>query len=42
MAALAHRCGAFEAAEGVFLADTLACHWTLAASSFPYAMQIDV
>ena len=40
MAALAHRCGAFEAAEQVFLADTLACNWTLAADYFPNAVQI--
>ena len=40
MAALAHRCGASAAAELVFLADTLACNWTLAADYFPSAVQI--
>lgn len=40
MAALAHRCGAEEAEEQVFLADTLACNWTLAADYFPDAVQI--
>lgn len=40
MAALAHRCGADTAARQVFLADTLACNWTLAADYFPEAVQI--
>ena len=40
MAALAHRCGAFAAERRVFLADTLACNWTLAADFFPDAVQI--
>ena len=39
MAALAHRCGAETAARLVFLADTLACNWTLAADYFPQAIQ---
>lgn len=40
LAALAHRCGAATAARLVFLADTLACNWTLAADYFPEAVQI--
>lgn len=40
MAALAHRCGAETAERLVFLADTLACNWTLAADFFPNAVQI--
>lgn len=40
MAALAHRCGADTAERVVFLADTLACNWTLAADYFPQAVQI--
>ena len=40
MAALAHRCGADTAERLVFLADTLACNWTLAADYFPHAVQI--
>lgn len=40
MAALAHRCGAQGAKRQVFLADTLACNWTLAADYFPDAVQI--
>lgn len=40
MAALAHRCGADTAERLVFLADTLACNWTLAADYFPDAVQI--
>ena len=40
MAALAHKCGVFQAKRQVFLADTLACNWTLAADYFPEATQI--
>jgi hypothetical protein len=40
LAALAHRCGAETAERLVFLADTLACNWTLAADYFPTAVQI--
>ena len=40
MAALAHRCGVFQAPRQVFLADTLACNWNLAADYFPDAIQI--
>lgn len=40
MAALAHRCGADTAERVVFLADTLACNWNLAADYFPDAVQI--
>jgi len=40
MAALAHRCGASTATVQVFLADTLACNWSLAADYFPEAVQI--
>jgi hypothetical protein len=40
MAALAHRCGVDTAERVVFLADTLACNWTLAADYFPHAIQI--
>lgn len=40
MAALAHKCGAATAKHLVFLADTLACNWKLAADYFPDAVQI--
>ena len=40
LAALAHRCGAETAERLVFLADTLACNWTLAADYFPHAIQV--
>lgn len=40
LAALAHRCGAETAERLVFLADTLACNWTLATDYFPHAVQI--
>lgn len=40
LAALAHRCGAGAAKAVVFLADGLACNWTLAWDYFPEAVHI--
>jgi len=40
MGALANRCGVSRARRLVFLADTLACNWNLAADYFPDAVQI--